>query len=192
MVTRSSRRSGITANPSMPKRITSVAELASELSDRVEELITVDGLLASGKSTLAAALADVLQCPVIGCDSYLEQDKNTFLEALRYDDLHRDLSFASNQSGRVILEGACIREVMRRLSGDFSEALTIYVRRMSTSGNWDQADELEPTTPSMRRAVSALTGEPYVTPRARCEVREYHQRYLPHENADILYEWIQD
>ena len=163
----------------MPDRVTSLDELTRNVLARPQQLLVVDGMPLSGKSTLAKNLAHAIRCTAIGCDDYLEHDQGSFLEALRYDTLRRDLDRACSTSGKVILEGVCIREVMRRLALDPRAAVMIYVKRMSLTGDWADADDLAPMTPSMRAAVAALGGEEYRTPILRLEVRGYHENEGP-------------
>lgn len=171
--------------------IKSTDELVGAVRASTPQLIAVDGMLGSGKSTLARDLSRVLGCTLIACDEYLRRGEETYLEALQYEALRSTLNHARTvANGKTVLEGVCLRAVMRRLDIDPDHAVVIYVKRVSPQGDWVDADELESMQPSMRAAVRDLCGEDYVTPAARREVREYHRSDRPDAAADIIFERI--
>jgi hypothetical protein len=173
----------------MPETISSVDELARVATARLEPIIAIDGMPGAGKSTLASTLSRMVGCPIVGCDDYLRKGEETFLGALRYDDIRRDLDDAlASTRGKVVFEGVCLQEVMHRLGRDRASAAIIYVKRMSGTGEWADSGDLEATPPSVRAAVEALSGEEYVTPALRIEIREYHVSWAPDTTADLIFE----
>ncbi len=158
--------------------ITNDPEVLAERLACVDGLIAFDGPPGSGKSYLAAAMADRLGCHHVDGDDHIDKKRSVYVPALRLDDLHAKIMAGFGASPRVLLHCVCAREVVARL-GLVAKAY-IYVQRVSAIG--------VPGNPDMLAAEE--TGESLGIPGESDLTREllkYHAGYKPAVSADILY-----
>lgn len=151
-------------------------------------VIGIDGINGSGKSCLAEQLAPLLRAKHINLDDFLNPSQGGFLNHLRYDELRKVISQAMAE-GPVIVEGVCLREVLRRLC--LEAELHIYIKHNIVCGYWQGGSFLnsgfldealaEEKERALRDDADTLSG-------LRLELINYHHKYLPHENPDFVYE----
>lgn len=161
--------------------------------------IGVDGVDGAGKSYLADKLSQELACPTLDVDDYLHQNQGGYVDFIDYP----ALKAAVSSMPAFILYGACLREVLENLGVTLDA--NIYIKRMR-DGLW--ADEDECVFPEgVDAAIEALAGhlamisgnfdEPSehagresdgAAPHLAHEVMHYHEKYQPHESADLVFE----
>lgn len=150
-------------------------------------LLGIDGMDGSGKSCLAEQLAPLLGAKHINLDDFLNPNQGGFLDHLRYDELRKAISQAMD-TGPVIVEGDCLREVLGRLC--LKAEINIYIKHDIVCGYWQGGSFLN--SGSLDKALAeeeerdlrdadTLSG-------LRRELIIYHYQYLPQENADFVYE----
>ena len=142
-------------------------------------VIGIDGVLCAGKTYLGAALASKLSVSHYDLDSALERDRGEFINALRLDEVRREIA---GRRGKLLVSGLCMLQVME-LAKVAVDGL-IYVKRMSAWG-WPDADEL---VDSMLRRLKGSAGGDAL----RREIRSYHAGWRPIERAHFEYHRLAD
>ena len=122
--------SALEANKSM-KETSEISEIVRKLKSANSRLIAVDGIDGSGKSTLASKLASNLSSAHLNLDDYLEKNRGSFVEYIKYDLLKTKME---SVDGPIVIEGVCLLAVLRKLKKD--PDLLIYIKRMSDYGWW--------------------------------------------------------
>ena len=161
----------------MPDRIfTDMDALAAAIEKQFSRnaVIGIDGVLSAGKTYLGAALASKLSVSHYDLDSAIERDRGEFVNALRLDEVRREIE---GRRGKLLVSGLCMLQVME-LAKVAVDGL-IYVKRMSASG-WPDADELVDST--LSRLKGSAGGDAL-----RREVRSYHASWRPIERAHFVY-----
>ncbi len=180
---------------------------SGELVDKVRlanvNLIGIDGIDGSGKTTLSIKIAEELGYTHIKLDDYVSENCGTFIEHIRYDELR---SLVHNTHELIILEGVCLLAVLDRLQRKAD--LLIYVRRISDYGLWydeyfcdirGDVDELIlKEKESLRKFCEAeahmkgKTFDPNTCnfPPLKEEIIRYHYNFTPHRRANIIYDRI--
>src|SRR5437868_5905599 len=97
----------------------------------------IDGVDGCGKSKLGASLGQTLGWPVISLDGFLEKERGSYVQWIRYADLRQAVA---NARGPMVVEGVCLLEVLERAAIHIDKH--IYVRRVQ-SGLWMDADECD-------------------------------------------------
>jgi len=158
------------------------------------DLIGIDGMDGTGKSTLARELGTKIDAPVVELDGFLNKNQDCFVESLRFKELEEAIS---QHVGIVIVEGVCLLNVAKILGLELSTA--IYVKRISAMGNWQHQDEcsvpldkVESYLDNWRQTLvefEQLTGndEPPEVPGLFCELVKYHAMYQPQDDADVVF-----
>lgn len=168
--------------------------------ERGHVLISIDGLLGSGKSALARKLADILSAEHVELDTLVEKGRGTYVEHLRLDEIHTRLRVAQEKASIVLVEGVCARNVLHRLA--LTPDYSVYVKRLDSRGDWIDGEIFDPDRrveevlaeqEDLARSFSALAGEADSSDDSplspvQQEVIEYHFACWPHEHADIIYE----
>jgi hypothetical protein len=161
--------------------------------------IGIDGVNGAGKSRLAQELSQALGIPVLDIDDYLHRHQGGYVDFMDYP----ALAAAIRSMPALILEGACLRQVLSNLGTDLDGH--IYVMRMR-NGLWadedvcvfpdgvDAAIETLATDAAMIWRYLDDPGE-HVAPgqdedslQLTFEVMRYHCEFQPHEAADVIYE----
>ncbi|MEC9493047.1 hypothetical protein [Flexistipes sp.] len=197
------------------KTFTTVAQLAEEISKRRQEgdvnVIGIDGKDGSGKSWLAAALAETQAADVISLDDYLERNQGGYTRYLDITAINQKLS----RTGRpVILEGVCLLAAAELIGIDID--IRIYVKRMSPYGTWRDEEECDPALPpeeliaernkeleEFAKFEAILDYEngaekeetadgDFSLPKLEKELIRYHAQYRPASNADCVFERSED
>ena len=186
--------------------INSVSELAELLTrmliDGDETIIAIDGMCGSGKSTLAREISQLLGATHIELDNYLNKNLPGFVEHIEYDEVGQAVGNSSKQQKAIIVEGVCVLEILKRL--EYKPDVLIYVKRLGQDGSWD--DEIinfppdqtaEEVIANLKRSTEMITEmiRVGVSPSNRetvlDEIIRYHYEYHPHEEADVVFERVQ-
>src|SRR6266550_4361932 len=113
---------------------TNPEQLAAIIRERAlaaRSVIGIDGATGSGKSTVAAALGQLLKAEVLSLDSFLNQNEGRFFKSLRLEELTSRLGEAK---GTTIVEGVLLLQVLEALS--VSCDVLVYVKRVGLAGRW--------------------------------------------------------
>ena len=159
-------------------KVTSINELVREVRaiQSHPTMISIDGWMGAGKSTLGETLAAQLSIAHIDLDSFLIPDQKKFVEAIQIDSLVGALSGCTET---VIVSGVCVLSVLE--NAGFKPDCRIYVKRMAS---WGWADE-DQIYGKILEQVSENLGQP-IAP-VSLEVREYHIARRPEDNAHIVF-----
>ena len=162
--------------------------VASAISFDTTRVIAIDGFQGSGKTTLARALSEQWNIPVVSADNYLIRNQGAFFNSLRIE----WLSAALGAHERYIFEGVCCLQVLQAIGVNAN--VLVYVKRMAAWG-WADEDELAsfasaPSSTAEETPPLAEIRDPLqITLRDLWEeVAQYHWQYRPHEVADLSYE----
>lgn len=168
-----------------------------------KSLVTVDGFNGAGKSTIGKFLAAHRGAKLVGLDSFLNEDRNAYLEELRLAEVAATIDAALGAGKSVVVEGCMVDEVMLRLGrkADFR----IYVMRISRSqgvefDSIDKYDELygeksaeELIAEMKEQAIRRMTapeefggGGDGTVPGLCIELVRYHRSARPHDAADLI------
>ncbi len=136
--------------------------------------------MGSGKTILATRLGAALSAPVISLDSFIaiRHGDHTYASRIAHARLSRRLKQTSRRHHRLLIEGVCLRAVMRHLR--FRLMAMVYIKRVSDMGLWN--DGLNLDTFERGAAFDFEHEEP------RLSDNLYHLRYLPHQKADFIVE----
>ena len=77
-------------------------------------LVTFDGDLHAGKTTLARAIGRALNYPVLDLDSYLERQRGVYVKALRVTEIVHAVEEALACTSVVLLSGVFILQVLEK------------------------------------------------------------------------------
>lgn len=149
-----------------------VDALAAELAERLiaPAIVGIDGWTGVGKTTMAKSLAAALNGSTYDLDNALDRDRNSFVSALRMNEIFEALA---HPSGILFVSGVCLRQVLQ--NARCSVDAHIYLKRMATWG-WADEDEVDG---SGAPEVPGASGETL-----REEMRLYHRQWQPHLKAD--------
>jgi hypothetical protein len=165
-------------------------------------LIGVDGKDGAGKTTLAGKIAGRLGGKVLSLDSYLAENRESYVPNLHVCRLRRDVT---NASGRVVLEGACLLAVANKIGITIQKL--VYVKRVNQFGLWLDADVCEPKVSAEDvikqqeelaeeyARVEMLTQDGTSTAKTKKgklpelvkELICYHKEYQPQARADYVF-----
>ncbi|AOI94088.1 hypothetical protein WS58_16440 [Burkholderia pseudomultivorans] len=143
-------------------------------------LIAIDGCPLAGKSTARVQLCERLGAIGLELDNFVVRDQREYVKALRTDDVSRALQDALSRTGRVLLDGVCMREILALLG--FAARLHVYVQPISPYGipsNLEtlDAEDGKPLDPTVATFFNELDHE----------VFRYHAAYRPFKQADVIY-----
>lgn len=162
--------------------------IASAIAFDTTRVIAIDGFQASGKTTLARALSEQWNIPVISADNYLIKNRGEFFKYLRLEELSAEL----RAHERYIFEGVCCLQILQAIG--VTANVLVYVKRMAAWG-WADEDELasfasSPSSTAEETPPMAEMRDPLQTTLRDLweEVALYHWQYRPHEVADLSYE----
>ena len=156
----------------------SIPDLQRRIFGVASGLVTLDGDLHAGKTTLAREVGKALGRPVLDLDCYLTRQQGIFVNALRITELTRDIGKALGNSSVVLLSGVCMLRVLEVAKLD--KSLSVYVRRLSPMGIPNDLD-----------TTDAENGKPFDNdpdiPAIFKEIHTYHTDYRPLTHADIIF-----
>lgn len=154
------------------------------LSERFRRLprpaiVGVEGFTGSGKTRLADALATDVGASVVHLDQYVtgEDESLPYSDRLDYSRIQTAIDRAAADSSLLIIEGICLREVLRR--SKTSVDLFVYVKRLSENALWHDGFHLEDF--ETEGAIVENFDEPH-----RSDFT-YHAAERPHEHAHIVF-----
>jgi len=156
----------------VPDIVHDVHELIQRLGTGAGQrrLIAIDGVGASGKSTLGAQLAVAIDDAVhVDLDRFRKTTEGKFFDTLRLDAVKAALE---DDPRTVITTGICMLRVLDAVK--LRPDVLIYVKRMRPWG-WSDEAEVE--------GDDDVEEGPY-----QVEVRHYHRTYRPHDRAEIILE----
>ena len=157
------------------------AELAEWIRPRTGpgSIIGIDGAYGSGKSHLAADIANRLGLAHVKIDDFASKTGQPYLLQLRYPELRQRISGARAQ-GAVLVDGICLWGVFERLA--MVPDVTVYVKKFNDDGYW--ADEetcdleiIDLNSPMLQSKGAALARD----------VAAYHQGFDPVPKADYIF-----
>lgn len=165
--------------------------------------IVIDGIDGSGKSTLAKKISTESNYLHINLDDYLEKNRKNFVKFIRYEELNKMIKSTNNQ---IILDGVCALSIVNQLK--IKQDFLIYIKRISAYKIWrdekicninedidifikNENLELRKFSEEMAR----IEGKPFdpnncYISEFREEVIRYHDKFRPHERADLIFERI--
>jgi len=161
---------------------TSIGLLTAQLRQLpLPALVAVEGFMSSGKSTMANALASQLGGVAIHTDEYVlpEDESLPYAQRLNYGALASSVAQATCAMQVVVLEGICLREVLRLSS--LSAGVFVYVKRIAANGLWHDGFHLEDFESSVEQARDEPEHSDLM----------YHATARPHENADFTFHRIE-
>ena len=146
--------------------------LARWLLERAKNVIVFDGTHGAGKTTLVREIAKLLpRSTSIDVDEFLNRGQDAFVDAIRFDELHKTLLGATEKNVFILIATVCAREVVKRVG--IPEPIYVYVRKD------DDANSSE--------ALAEQYGEIESSHSFQREIEEYHRDYWPRQNADFCY-----
>ena len=168
--------------------------LATHISRNGFRRIGVDGTDGVGKTTLAAALSELLGAPAINLDSHLVKNQGCFIEHLDYAGLKEEI----DESDRFIVEGVCLLQVLQRI-GTNVDAF-VYVKRrhlglwadereLSVEGDIETFIQGEIETARLVNKIEGLNEKVEGLGLSE-EIIRYHAEFKPQEKANAIY-WRQ-
>ncbi|MFZ5877073.1 MAG: hypothetical protein ACOYXU_11775 [Nitrospirota bacterium] len=146
-------------------------------------VVGVEGFTGSGKSHLANALAKDAAASVVHTDQYVtgEDASLSYPDRLDYSRIRSAANRATADSPVTIIEGICLREVLRR--SNISARVFVYVKRLAGNGLWHDGFHLEDFESGSTMAANLK--EPH-----RSDFI-YHSGDRPHEHADIVFHRVE-
>ena len=161
-------------------------------------VIGVDGMDGSGKTPLAIGLAERIPAKVVSLDHFLNRNRGTYVRHLRLEQLRKVIF---SHQGVIIVEGVCLRSVLRRLRcRAFGH---VYVKALTQYDLWSHEQECELQEPvevfieKEREELRVLDdflssgNEGKSDPAELCaykeEVIRYHTSELPQRRANFVF-----
>ncbi|MEW6328322.1 MAG: hypothetical protein AB1487_12160 [Thermodesulfobacteriota bacterium] len=112
-----------------------IRELENRIAYQIATVIGIDGVDGSGKTDLAKKIGDVLRIPVFSIDDFLNKQRGSYLDHLRYSDLASEIR---KVSGAIIIEGVFLLRIAKQINLEISKL--VYVKRKSKSGFYYDED----------------------------------------------------
>jgi hypothetical protein len=145
------------------------------------QVVAIEGHTGAGKSCLAQKVGISMSVSVISTDDYLVPSRaaNDYAEMLDRDsivrDVQRELASATSVNPFVLIEGICLRVVLRQV--EISPSIFVYCKRISVAGLW-QDDPVN-------FAIGDLPSDDAGWAHRRSVA--YHRSECPLEHADIVF-----
>lgn len=161
--------------------------------------IGIDGVAGAGQADLAEQLAEALGFPVLDLDDYLFRNQGGYVAFMDYE----ALSSALSSIPAYIVSGVCVREVLANAAATLDGH--IYIKRMREDLWVDEdacafPDGVDAAIDNLA-AYSAMVSRTFdehsersfseddeAPPNLSEEIMRYHDCFLPHEAADLVYE----
>lgn len=179
-----------------------ISALRKRLSSQNELVIGIDGIDGCGKTTLAKELNETLAIPFFSTDDYLNKQKGSYIEHLRYEQL---LNAIEQVNGSLIIEGVCLLLIAEQIEINISDL--VYIKIMSPWKFWVDEEVCDPAEP-VDKLIDRLAKEASLIPSGifsleksnedrkgnstglkpfREEVIRYHSGYRPSRKAQYIY-----
>ncbi|MBN3761130.1 hypothetical protein [Burkholderia sp. Ac-20365] len=155
-----------------------VEVLAHRVREMGNGLITFDGCMLAGKTTLMREIARRLGAQGLDLDDFVEKQRGVFVPALRLEDLTAAIRQARARSDFVLLSGICMREVLALLELD--SRLTVYVQANNREGMPDDIDLIGAEAGRYPELIDSFG-------KLEVECFSYHARFRPRDGADVLF-----
>jgi len=172
------------------------------------QIISIDGWNGSGKTYLANTFQDNDQIEIIHIDSYLNKNGGLYLEEIRYDDLKEKISRLLDSNSKILIEGACILEILENI--EYESQITVYIKEQGSGNEWyyekyldeeKTLDEIFKEEDEKDNDPIPIEGHISIPSAANndsskehkglfYDVVRYHRNYSPHNNYDILLERV--
>ncbi len=167
--------------------------LQNEILNRKKQksfLIAIDGVDGSGKSSISKTLALGINATHLALDKFLRQDTGVFVEALDFNRLQIAITEAGSDGNKlVIVDGVCVLAALERLK--LNPDFLVYVRRRAKSGIYGDDSYFGTDEDAARKRLNLLDhaqGKPYLS----LEILDYHRLHRPFDQADVLYDRIEN
>ena len=117
-------------------------EIKKMLNKQTINIISVDGINSSGKTTLAKSISEEFKIPHINIDdNFLIKKKGGFIEFIKYEELLLNIEKVLNSSKILIIDSICILEILERVK--FQPDLKIYVKRLIAGDYWFDGEKID-------------------------------------------------
>jgi hypothetical protein len=152
--------------------------------DQSGQVLTIDGFDGCGESELAGKIAPLLDAVHIEVDDFLGTWQGSYANSLQSSELRARIAAELPSRRRILIEGVCIKRVMRQLG--ITETIDIYIKRLDV-GCWILGVPLL-NCATFEEAMDHR--DPEVRPIGLCAgVLAYHFEFRPHDGADCVYTW---
>lgn len=163
-------------------------------------LLGIDGNDGVGKTTLANAIAPLLNALILSLDDHIEKHKDGYVPFLRIGEIR---SVLAGQTQPLIVEGVCLLAAAERIGIRLSRL--VYIKRISY-GEWSDEGECNPpedveeflrergkSLNKFAHLKSQLGGtrqeqtDDIALSEPRKEIIRYHAKYKPSHEADYVF-----
>jgi cytidylate kinase len=161
------------------------------VSSSENQIIAIDGVANSGKSTLASKILETLAIDGFDLDDIRDLSKSSYLKQLDYEIISQKIT---DRKKTIVVHGLFMRQVLERIK--IKADVYIYVKRMSKSGYWADM-EYSYDTPTEKKIsqlesnLSLINKKTVSLGESSRDVFYYHDKYKPHLNTDYIYEWVE-
>ncbi len=172
-------------------------------------MISIDGNTGAGKSTLASNISEKLGIIHLKLDDekFLHQNKGGCLKFVKFNVLLNEIELIV-ESGKIsIVDSVCILKILDNIG--INSDLKLYVKRLSSYGHWYDERKFDYTRTASDIINEEMDGVRLINNIAELsidsnemnedqkntlhdEIIEYHFEYKPNENADIIYNRIEN
>lgn len=161
----------------------------ARISDCLPQLVGIDGVNGTGKSSLSRDLGKRLDSPVIETDSFIQYGDRHYPEILNLDELRSTLIDELKQRQVVIVEGIMLSIVLDAI--DVAASSKVYVRHSLQNGTLSHSDLLDANVTetellAKENEICRLVGIADDAPILARELITYHKRYRPYEHAHAI------
>lgn len=143
-------------------------------------IVSIDGNMGVGKSTLAREIADGLGFDIFDLDCYLSKkvtEKNGYVETICLNNLIRDVDESLFSMRCIIVEGVCVLNVLEIIR--INPSVKIYV---------DVIDFASDSSFTLQRSSTEILEDIPDDDFLSCEIQRYHKSMSPYKMADIVFE----
>lgn len=171
----------------------------------IRQLVSLDGLPSTGKTTLGSALAKYLDARLVSLDDFVEKHQDAYLEAMDLDRLRSVITTGLNLQNPVVVEGCLVEAVFEAASlpSPFRIHLLGTTRMLSGADEewFDECEvlfgdeETEALITNRDRYMrdmakfleeGGISGKPSGMTEFSRELIRYYRKYRPHDRADLL------
>jgi len=177
----------------MSVRIFKIAELVRVIRDRARsnDVISLDGISGSGKSTVAIFLEQELGAKLVRIDYFLkgrEEGRKGYKEHINFKKLEEDIRKLMSDHKIIFVEGVMILEIFEKIN--IKPCLDIYVKPKKNSPRFSFLQNI--LSKSSDQIFFRLDAPRMKGPQANVlldkQLIEYHKNYKPVDKADFVYE----